>query len=138
MSPNTCGCAFWPAAHGNLCCVGDDDQSIYGWRGAEVGNILRFDKDFPDARIIRLERNYRSTGHILGAAAGLIAHNRGRLGKTLFTTDDEGDPVVVRSVWDGGGRGPLDRRGSRGPATQGHETRRSRRAGAGQLPDARV
>ena len=86
--------------HGNLCCVGDDDQSIYGWRGAEVGNILRFDKDFPEARIIRLEQNYRSTGHILGAAAGLIAQNRGRLGKTLFTADEPGDPVLVRHVWD--------------------------------------
>ena len=84
----------------NLCCVGDDDQSIYGWRGAEVDNILRFEKDFPGAKIIRLERNYRSTGHILAAAAGLIAHNKGRLGKTLFTEGHEGAKVTVTGVWD--------------------------------------
>ncbi len=87
--------------HRNLCCVGDDDQSIYGWRGAEVGNILRFESDFPGAKIIRLERNYRSTGHILAAASGLIAHNDGRLGKTLWTEGDEGEKVGVRGVWDG-------------------------------------
>jgi DNA helicase-2/ATP-dependent DNA helicase PcrA len=87
--------------HRNICCVGDDDQSIYAWRGAEVGNILRFEQDFPGARVIRLEQNYRSTSHILGAASGLIAHNRGRLGKTLFTTADGGDPVKTRAVWDG-------------------------------------
>jgi DNA helicase II / ATP-dependent DNA helicase PcrA len=86
--------------HRNICCVGDDDQAIYGWRGAEVANILRFEHDFPGARIVRLERNYRSTGHILAAASGLIAHNRGRHGKTLFTEDEEGSEVVVRSVWD--------------------------------------
>ncbi len=85
----------------NLCCVGDDDQSIYGWRGAEVGNILRFEKDFPGAKIVRLEQNYRSSEHILAAASGLIAHNRARLGKTLWTAKTGGEPVTVRPVWDG-------------------------------------
>jgi DNA helicase-2/ATP-dependent DNA helicase PcrA len=89
------------ATSGNLCCVGDDDQSIYGWRGAEVDNILRFEKDFPGAKIVKLERNYRSTSHILGAASGLIAANRDRLGKTLWTEDQTGDKVRVRGVWDG-------------------------------------
>ena len=84
----------------NICCVGDDDQSIYGWRGAEVDNILRFEKDFPGAKVIRLERNYRSKGHILAAASGLIANNKGRLGKTLFTDSDAGSPVTVFGVWD--------------------------------------
>ena len=84
----------------NICCVGDDDQSIYGWRGAEVDNILRFEADFPGATVIRLERNYRSTGHILGAASGLIAQNKGRLGKTLFTDGALGERVSVAGVWD--------------------------------------
>jgi DNA helicase II / ATP-dependent DNA helicase PcrA len=84
----------------NVCCVGDDDQSIYGWRGAEVDNILRFDKDFPGATVVRLERNYRSTGNILAAASGLIAKNEGRLGKTLFTDGAAGDKVAVANFWD--------------------------------------
>ena len=86
----------------NLCCVGDDDQSIYGWRGAEVDNILRFEKDFRGAKVIRLERNYRSTAHILGAAGNLIAHNEGRLGKTLFTerADPDDEKVQVHAAWD--------------------------------------
>ncbi len=85
----------------NLCCVGDDDQSIYGWRGAEVDNILRFERDFPGAKVVRLERNYRSTSHILSAASGLIAANKSRLGKTLWTEAEGGEKVVVRGVWDG-------------------------------------
>ncbi len=89
-------------AQANICCVGDDDQSIYGWRGAEVDNILRFEKDFPGAKVIRLERNYRSTAHILGAASHLISHNEGRLGKTLFTEAKDPDAlrVTVASSWD--------------------------------------
>ncbi len=85
----------------NLCCVGDDDQSIYGWRGAEVDNILRFERDFPGAKVVRLERNYRSTEHILAAASGLIAANKDRLGKTLWTRATGGQKVQVRGVWDG-------------------------------------
>jgi DNA helicase-2/ATP-dependent DNA helicase PcrA len=85
----------------NLCCVGDDDQSIYSWRGAEVANILRFEKDFPGAKVIRLEQNYRSTSHILAAADGLIANNAGRLGKTLWTDKGDGEKVKVVGIWDG-------------------------------------
>ncbi len=84
----------------NLACVGDDDQSIYGWRGAEVDNILRFEHDFPGAKVVRLERNYRSTGHILKAASHLIARNEGRLGKTLRTDDEAGEKVVIAGAWD--------------------------------------
>ncbi len=86
--------------HKNICCVGDDDQSIYSWRGAEVGNILRFEKDFPDATIVRLECNYRSTPHILAAASAVIAHNEGRFGKTLWTNVKEGEKIRLKSVWD--------------------------------------
>ncbi len=87
--------------HKNICCVGDDDQSIYGWRGAEVGNILRFEADFPGATVVKLEQNYRSTHHILGAASGVIAGNEGRLGKTLWTDKTEGDKVRLIGHWDG-------------------------------------
>ena len=90
--------------HGNICCVGDDDQSIYSWRGAEVANILKFSQDFSGAQVIRLEQNYRSTAHILGAASALIAQNEGRLGKTLKVADGRdgsGDLVLVKSYWNG-------------------------------------
>lgn len=86
---------------GNVCCVGDDDQSIYGWRGAEIGNILRFEKDFSGARIIRLEQNYRSTNTILNAAGGLIANNRGRHAKTLWSEQGQGEKLTVKGLWDG-------------------------------------
>ena len=86
--------------HRNLCCVGDDDQSIYGWRGAEVGNILKFEQDFPDAQVIKLERNYRSTSPILATASHLISYNKGRLGKTLWTEDSGGEQIRIKSVWD--------------------------------------
>ena len=85
----------------NLCCVGDDDQSIYGWRGAEVGNILRFASDFSGAKTVRLEENYRSTGHILAAASNVISRNETRLGKTLYTAADDGEKVRVNGYWDG-------------------------------------
>ena len=88
-------------SHKNICCVGDDDQSIYSWRGAEVANILKFEKDFPNAKIVKLEQNYRSTPHILAAASALIDHNSNRLGKTLWTEVDEGEKVQVVGVWDG-------------------------------------
>ncbi|MBX3521097.1 MAG: UvrD-helicase domain-containing protein [Xanthobacteraceae bacterium] len=86
----------------NICCVGDDDQSIYGWRGADVDNILRFEQDFPGAKVIRLERNYRSTANILGAASHLIANNKSRLGKTLRTEDEPGEKIKVIETWDSG------------------------------------
>ena len=85
----------------NICCVGDDDQSIYSWRGAEISNILRFEKDFPNAKVIRLEENYRSTGHILTAASKLIENNESRLGKTLWTNSGQGEKIFIKSVWDG-------------------------------------
>ena len=86
---------------GNICCVGDDDQSIYSWRGAEIENILRFEKDFPGAEVIRLEQNYRSAAPILAAASHLIARNDGRLGKTLWTAAEGGDKLTLTGVWDG-------------------------------------
>jgi len=87
--------------HQNICCVGDDDQSIYGWRGAEVGNILRFEKDFTGAKVVRLEQNYRSTNTILNAANAVIANNSERLGKDLWSANEKGDPIKVIGVWDG-------------------------------------
>ena len=121
----------------NVACVGDDDQSIYGWRGAEVDNILRFEHDFPGATVIRLERNYRSTGHILAAASGLIAHNEGRLGKTLCTEDEPGEKVTHHRRLGLRGGGPPDRRGDRGAAAQGPFAGRDRHPGAHLGPDAR-
>ena len=88
--------------HKNICCVGDDDQSIYSWRGAEVGNILRFERDYPNAKTVRLECNYRSTPHILAAASAVIANNKGRLGKTLWTPIKEGEKIKLKSLWDEG------------------------------------
>ena len=90
------------SAHKNICCVGDDDQSIYSWRGAEVGNILRFERDFPNATIVRLECNYRSTPHILAGASAVIAKNEGRLGKTLWTPTKEGEKIRIKALWDEG------------------------------------
>ncbi|XOY55477.1 MAG: ATP-dependent helicase [Rhodobacterales bacterium] len=114
------------AGHKNICCVGDDDQSIYGWRGAEVGNILRFEADFPGAHVVRLEENYRSTPHILAAASGVIAANKGRLGKTLFTSVEEGEKVRLIGHWDGeeearwiGEEIEASQRGTRGMAPMG-------------------
>ena len=117
------------STHKNICCVGDDDQSIYGWRGAEVGNILRFEKDFPGAHVVRLEENYRSTPHILAAASGVIAANKGRLGKTLFTAREDGEKVRLIGHWDGeeearwiGEEIESMQRGSRGLAPMGLES----------------
>ena len=87
--------------HRNICCVGDDDQSIYGWRGAEVKNILSFEKDFSGSKVVRLEQNYRSTPHILGAASSLIKANSSRLGKKLWTNISEGEKVRLINHWDG-------------------------------------
>ena len=124
--------------HKNVTCVGDDDQSIYSWRGAEVGNILRFEQDFPGARVIRLERNYRSTGHILAAASGVIAKNRARHGKTLWTEDDQGDQVRVRRPVGRPGGGALRRRRGRGVAAPGRQAQPVGDPGAGRLPDPLV
>jgi len=88
--------------HQNICCVGDDDQSIYGWRGAEIANMLKFEEVYPNASVIRLEQNYRSTGHILEAASSLIARNESRLGKTLYTSIEKGEKLTVSGFWDGG------------------------------------
>jgi DNA helicase-2/ATP-dependent DNA helicase PcrA len=87
----------------NICCVGDDDQSIYGWRGAEITNMLKFEEIYPEAEVIRLEQNYRSTGHILEAASALISHNESRLGKSLYTNIDKGEKIAVSGFWDGAG-----------------------------------
>ena len=124
--------------HKNICCVGDDDQSIYGWRGAEVDNILRFEKDFPGAKVIRLERNYRSTPQILGAASGLIAKNESRLGKTLRTDREEGETVTVRVALGRRRGSPRHRRRHRELAAQGRAAQRHGDPGARLLPDARL
>ena len=84
----------------NLCCVGDEDQSIYGWRGAELKNILNFERDFDNSNIIRLEQNYRSTGNILKTASSIISENTERIGKKLWTSDKDGDPVLIRNFED--------------------------------------
>ncbi len=124
--------------HRNLCCVGDDDQSIYSWRGAEIGNILRFESDFPGALIVRLEENYRSTPEILAAAGGVIAHNRGRLGKTLWTRAGEGDKVVGARHLGRRAGGALGRRRDRGIAAQGPRAAGDRDPGARRVSDPRV
>ena len=132
------GCGCWRRARRNICCVGDDDQSIYGWRGAEVDNILRFEKDFPGAKVIRLERNYRSTAHILGAASHLIAHNEGRLGKTLFTDahDPDAARVSVASSWDSEQEARAIGEEIEQLQRQGHVAQRDRDPRPRLLPDA--
>ena len=126
--------------HKNICCVGDDDQSIYSWRGAEVENILRFEKDFPGARVVRLESNYRSTAPILAAAAGLIAHNEERLGKTLRSgrNDSAGDKVAVVSLWDSDEEARMVGDRSEALRRDGHALARNRHPGARRLPDPRL
>jgi len=116
------------AGHKNICCVGDDDQSIYGWRGAEVGNILKFEQDFPGAHVVRLEQNYRSTPHILAAASAVIAGNSNRLGKTLWTERKDGEKVRLIGHWDGdeearwiGEEAEAVQRGTRGMAPRSLE-----------------
>ena len=91
---------FLSRRHGNLCVVGDDDQSIYRWRGADLNNILDFERDHPGCRVIKLEQNYRSTQNILDAAGGVVANNRGRKGKTLWTENPGGEPIVVYQARD--------------------------------------
>ncbi len=124
--------------HRNLCCVGDDDQSIYSWRGAEIGNILRFERDFPGAQIVRLEQNYRSTPHILAAASALIAQNEGRLGKTLWTVLNEGDRIALRGLWDGEEEARWVGDEIEARQRQGEPLAGDRHPGARRLPDARV
>ena len=125
-------------ANGNLCCVGDDDQSIYGWRGADVDNILRFERDFPGAKVIRLERNYRSGGHILAVASGLIAHNKGRLGKTLFTDAPPGERPTVIGVWDSQEEARVIGEAIESAAARRRLARRYRDPRARLVPDARI
>ena len=125
-------------SHKNICCVGDDDQSIYSWRGAEVENILRFEHDFENARIVRLEQNYRSTAPILGAAAGLIANNEGRLGKTLRSglRDAAGEKVSVVSLWDSDEEGAHGGRARGALAPRWQQFGRHGDTGARRFPDA--
>ncbi len=125
-----------PKKQKNICCVGDDDQSIYGWRGAEVDNILRFEHDFPGAKVIRLERNYRSTGHILAAASHLISHNQGRLGKTLRTEDVPGEKVTVTGAWDSEEEARAVGEEIEQLQPREAQARRDRHPGARFLPDA--